>query len=319
VAKKSRSAQRKRARQRRPSTTAPSAAPRQAGAAPRRLTPATRPRPTARARRRSSRAPLAAIAAVVAAVGLIIVFSLTRNSGGGGGVVSVGSKQAIDKVQHVPASVLDQIGVPSDLSTPATLPSGTPSVTIDGKPAVVYVGAEYCPFCAAERWPMVVALSRFGTFSNLGTTTSSSSDVHPNTPTFTFHGATYTSPYFTFSHAETATRTGGKLESLTPEQQHLLSTYDVSSITGSDGGIPFVMIDNRWAWAGATYSPDVLDGKTFDQIAAALSDPSSDVAKAIDGTANQITAMICQITGAKPSDVCSAPWVRQAQATLSGG
>jgi Domain of unknown function (DUF929) len=319
VAKKSRSTQRKRARQRRPSAAPASAPPRQAAAAPRRPTQAKRPRTTARARVDRSPFALAAIGSVLAAVALIVVLSLTRNSGGGGGGISVGSRQAIEKVQHVPASVLDQIGVPSDLSTPVTLPSGTPSVTIDGKPAVVYVGAEYCPFCAAERWPMVVALSRFGTFSNLGTTTSSSSDVHPNTPTFTFHGATYTSPYLTFSHAETATRTGGKLESLTPEQQHLLSTYDVSSITGSDGGIPFVMIDNRYAWAGATYSPDVLAGKTFDQIAGALSDPSSDVAKAIDGTANQITAMICQITGAKPSDVCSAPWVQQAQGTLSGG
>jgi len=257
-----------------------------------------------------------AIGSVLAAVALIVVLSLTRNSGGGG-EISVGSEQAIQKVQHIPASVLDQIGVPSDLSTPPTLPSGTPAVTSDGKPTVVYVGAEYCPFCAAERWPMVLALSRFGTFSNLGTTTSSSSDVHPNTPTFTFHGATYTSRYLTFSHAETATRSGAKLESLTPEQQHLLDTYDVSSITGSDGGIPFVMIDNKWAWAGATYSPDVLAGKTFDQIANALSDPTSDVAKAIDGTANQITAMICQITGGKPSDVCSAPWVQPAQAALS--
>jgi thiol-disulfide isomerase/thioredoxin len=317
VAKKSRSTQRRRARQRRPASAPASATPRPSSPASRR-TALARPRTTARARTSRSWLPTAAIGAVVAAVAVIVVMSYTKSSDGGG-EISVGSKQAIEKVQHVPANVLDQIGVPSDLSTPATLPSGTPPVTIDGKPAVLYVGAEYCPFCAAERWPMVVALSRFGTFSNLGTTTSSSSDVHPNTPTFTFHGASYTSPYFTFSHAETATRSGAKLESLTPEQQRLLSTYDVSAITGSDGGIPFVMIDNRYAWAGATYSPDLLDGKTFDQIATALSDPTSDVAKAIDGTANQITAMICQITGGKPSDVCSAPWVSQAQTTLGGG
>jgi Domain of unknown function (DUF929) len=319
VAKKSRGAQRRRARQRRPSSPPASAGSRQSAAGPRRTTEAARARTTAQTRPDRSRIALAAIAGVLAAVAVIVVLSFTRNSGGGGGVVSVGSRAAIEKVQRVPPNVLDQIGVPSDLSMPARLPNGTPAVTIDGKPTVVYIGAEYCPFCAAERWPMVVALSRFGTFSNLGTTTSSSSDVHPNTPTFTFHGASYTSPYLTFSHAETATRSGAKLETLTPEQGHLLSTYDVSSITGSDGGIPFVMIDNRYTWAGATYSPDVLAGKTFDEIANALSDPSNDVARAIDGTANQITAMICQITGGKPSDVCSAPWVQQAQTRLSAG
>ena len=40
-------------------------------------------------------------------------------------------------------------------------------LTADGKPLVLYVGAEYCPYCAAERCAMVQALSRFGTFSNL--------------------------------------------------------------------------------------------------------------------------------------------------------
>ncbi len=34
-----------------------------------------------------------------------------------------------------------------------------------GKPEVLFVGAEFCPFCAAERWPLIVALSRFGHFS----------------------------------------------------------------------------------------------------------------------------------------------------------
>ena len=33
---------------------------------------------------------------------------------------------------------------------------------------------------------MVSALSRFGTFTGLTTTHSSTSDVYPNTPTFTF-------------------------------------------------------------------------------------------------------------------------------------
>ena len=57
---------------------------------------------------------------------------------------------------------------------------------------------EYCPYCAAERWAMVNALARFGTFHNLGATASSSIDVNPSTPTFTFRGAGYSSPFVVF-------------------------------------------------------------------------------------------------------------------------
>ena len=41
------------------------------------------------------------------------------------------------------------------------------------------MGAEYCPYCAAERWSMIVALGRFGTFSGLQTMRSSSTDSRP--------------------------------------------------------------------------------------------------------------------------------------------
>ena len=50
-------------------------------------------------------------------------------------------------------------------SAPTTI-TGAP-LTSGGKPEMLYIGAEYCPYCAAERWAMIVALSRFGTFSGL--------------------------------------------------------------------------------------------------------------------------------------------------------
>ena len=56
-------------------------------------------------------------------------------------------------------------------STPPTKVTGS-ALTFDGKPGIFYYGAEYCPYCAAERWPVVVALSRFGTWSNLQQTIS---------------------------------------------------------------------------------------------------------------------------------------------------
>src|SRR5262250_635737 len=72
--------------------------------------------------------------------------------------------------------------------TGAALASGTP-LTANGKPEMLYMGAEYCPYCAAERWAMIQALSRFGTFSGLSTVHSSTTDTPTNISTFTFHGS----------------------------------------------------------------------------------------------------------------------------------
>ncbi len=272
-------------------------------------------RPAARSKQGSTRwVSWAAIGGVVVLVAALVVVFATRNPPGPG---AKGSAAAIAKATSVPASTLEQIGVPSGTRAPSTLPPGTPPVTTDGKPVITYVGAEYCPFCAAERWPMVVALSRFGTFSNLGTTTSAPPpEVYPNTPTFSFHGSSLASDHLVFSSVETATRDRTPLDTPTAQQEQLLRTYNTTRYVGSDGSIPFVMIGNRYAWVGASYDLSVLNGLSFDEIANQLNDPNSEVAKAIDGAANQITAMICQTTGNQPSAVCSAPYIQQAQANL---
>ena len=43
-------------------------------------------------------------------------------------------------------------------------------------PVVFFYGAEFAPYAAAERWPLILALSRFGTFNQLGLMQSSSDD-----------------------------------------------------------------------------------------------------------------------------------------------
>ena len=58
--------------------------------------------------------------------------------------------------------------------------------------------------------------------------------------------------------------------------------------------------------SGASYNPGVLDGLSWSTIAADLSNPNSPVAKAVDGTANYITAAICKMTGNQPASACTA-------------
>ena len=265
--------------------------------------------------RRSRGGAYAAIATVVAVILAIVVFSIYRHVGAASGEVSASA--AVDQVGRVPASVLHTVGAGSGVSLPVALPAGARANTQDGKPVVLYIGAEYCPFCAAQRWPVIVALSRFGSFANLhGMESAGGGEAYPKTQTFTFHGAIYTSPYVALQSVETNTNqpnlTGlgyTSLDKPTAAQQAMLVRYDRSPYTTQAGAIPFLLIGNRFVSVGASFDPALLQGKTRTQIAAALSDPASSIAQGVDGSANAITAAICSVTNNQPSNVCTDPVV----------
>ncbi len=212
----------------------------------------------------------------------------------------------------VSATTLDRIGT-GQVDQPPIAIKNAPALSAGGKPEVLYIGAQYCPYCAAERWPMVLALSRFGTFRNLQLTHSASGDVDPNTPTFSFHGATYTSAYLSFTGVETsANQPQGSgyapLDAPTAAEQQLLSAYDAAPYVSasSAGSIPFADLGGRFLLSGASYSPQLLAGKSQQQVAATLNDPASPIAQAVDGTANALTTALGQLTGGKPASVCTS-------------
>jgi hypothetical protein len=215
----------------------------------------------------------------------------------------------VDSITSLPASELDGIGQGSATSS-ITKVYGSPLTGSTGKPEVFYLGGEYCPYCAAERWPMIIALSRFGTFSGLITTSSSSTDVYPNTPTFTFRSAVFTSQYIDFRAVETTDRNQNPLQTPTAADQALVNTYDKA------GSIPFVDFGNRYALSGSTYIPDMLAGMSWQDVASALQQPSSSQAKAILGSANMATAAICRITGDQPAAVCSSATIQALEKKL---
>jgi thiol-disulfide isomerase/thioredoxin len=258
----------------------------------------------------------------VTGIGLVVVILaaliMVKAAGGGG---SGGMKQTASTTNQVNAQTTNAViakatGVPvADLDTagsggvtdPAvSIPNAT-ALTGSGKPEIVYLGAEYCPYCAAERWPLVIALSRFGTFTSLGLTQSGSSDVYPSTNTFTFLNAKYTSRYLSFTSAELQDVNHNPLQTPTAAQKQLLDTYDVAPYTTSPGSIPFIDFGNRFIVSGASYNPQILQNQSWAAIAASLTDPSSTIGKSIDGAANQLTAAICKMTGGQPSNVCSTP------------
>jgi hypothetical protein len=263
---------------------------------------------------------LIASGAVVVVVVVVVVFVVlaankkpsTSKSSANGPTGTALSKVVADTTS-VPASTLATVGAGSVTSPPSALANGTP-LTSGGKPEMLYIGAEYCPFCAFERWGMVVALSRFGTFKGLSTTHSSSTDQYPNTPTWTFYKSSYTSKYLAFSSVEETTNqlaSNGQgytpLQTPTAAQQALIAKYDAPPYvaSASKGAIPFVYVGGKYLITGASATPSVLAGKTWASIGSSLKDPGNAVSKAVNGTANYITAAICKTTGNQPSNVCT--------------
>jgi hypothetical protein len=217
--------------------------------------------------------------------------------------------QVVNIITAIPASDLDAVGqgTANNLIKPI---SGAALTGPSGKPQVFYLGAEYCPYCAAQRWSIIVALSRFGTWSGLQTTTSSSTDVYPNTVTFTFRNATFSSQYIDFVSVETTDRDQKPLQSPTASQQELVQKYN------PEGSIPFVDFGNKFAFNGAMYSPDVISGMSWLPVADSLKSTDTAQAKAILGSANLITAAVCKMTGDQPAAVCSGATIQDLEKKL---
>lgn len=223
-----------------------------------------------------------------------------------------------ESATNVPDVTLNAVGLPNDVAVPSRVnqPIARPGQSI----TVSYIGAEYCPYCALQRWALLVALSKFGTFTHLDRRIfSSSSDVYPHLASWSFINAGYESTAIRFSPVElTSTAVGANgayapLETPSMAQRREMKKWDRS------GEIPFVEIGGAYVTLGASASPAVLEGLSVQQIGTALTDPMSPVAKAVDGAANYLIAAICQVDGFSKPAICLSPTITRAQEALSTG
>jgi len=269
----------------------------------------------AEARRRMYLASGSVLGVIVIVVGLIIWKNASSNSAAPTGPQATASETSLvtSQITTVPTATLNAVGQGSNVS-PLTRTTGQPLLTSAGKPQVLYMGALYCPYCAAERWAMAVALSRFGTFSNLGLTHSSSSDVYANTPTLSFYKSSYTSNYIDFTPVEMYSgkllrpNVYATLEKPSSAQLTLMGKYDAAPYVQASaaGSFPFLDIGNQYLAIGAQFIPSSLASLSWTQIAADIRNPNSSIAKEVDGAANSITAAICKITKNAPAAVCTS-------------
>jgi hypothetical protein len=239
-----------------------------------------------------------AITAVLAIVVALVVVKLTASPADRTASESTAPATVARQVTTVPAATLAQVNPGQAVTLLEKVNKPGPLLRINGKPAVVFVSEESCPFCAAERWAVTVALSQFGTWSQLGITKSSATDVYPNTATLSFRTARYRSADLMLNTTELTDNVGHPLQPQTALDARLIASYDVPPYVNSvdqSGAVPFLDIGNQYVLAGAQYNPQVLAGLSAAQIASQLATPSSPVAQAIDGAAKVIITAIDQV------------------------
>lgn len=276
---------------------------------------------------------------VVAAV-LVIVYatggspnSKTATGDAAGRNPALATASVVGPLTSIPTRVFDAVGA-AGMAVTLTPTAHQPALKEGALPRFVYIGGEYCPFCAMDRWSMVAALDRFGTFTGLKQIVSSPTDnAYKSIPTLSFFRSSYTSKYVAFTPYEEADIASQPLVTPPASAEKLYTTYDDSgsgtgtAFNGGSGGIPFVDIANRFVSSGApgAFAPvaNALQGNalTHTQIADAIKDPSSPVgnamaAKLLVGQANYFSAAICSVDGNKPASVCSSKGVMAAASLL---
>jgi len=263
---------------------------------------------------------IAAACALLATAATLVAFRLAEGPRTGPALAGL-----ITEVTTVPVSKpLPASSSPSSayssslLTSPGALSAVSgPPLTRSGKPEALYVATEYCPYCAMENWPLIVALSRFGHFTGLATSRSPEFEHVAPIDSWTFYGSHYTSPYLAFVPIErysnvlvnakadpNASTSYRKLQQLTPAQQAIFTRYDQPGFT------PFLDFGNRAVQIGSgPISPQLMTGKSWAQLAAALRQPKTALGTALLDEADSLTAQFCRLTGDRPASACP-PFLR---------
>ncbi|MGH7641545.1 MAG: DUF929 family protein [Candidatus Dormibacteria bacterium] len=280
-------------------------------------------------RRADSRRPWGLISGVIGVVAVFLVvvvvleLTLTGNLKQDKAVLPAPAS-LITSLTTIPVHTLEAVKAGSISNTPLNIPASykPAALTSDGLPEIGYVGAEFCPYCALQRWSLIVGLSRFGTWSGLHIIRSSVYDSPSNVPTFTFaYGAKFRSTYVAFVPREyqsnvSLNNDGAPYAALQSLPETLATAY---SGIDSGGDYPFLDYAGTFVQIGSearSTNVSALQGLTWDQVATQLRNTKSVAAQEILGGANYVTAATCVVTGEKPGSVCNSSMIKSLQTTL---
>lgn len=277
------------------------------------------------------------VALVIVLVAVVLAVTGSNSSSNSGSTTAttvptdvVTPATILNDVTNIPSSVYDAVGVTSPkfkVTAPAHVP-GQPLLTypgVDGKqlPGVLYMGAEYSPFSAVQRWGLVAALSRFGTWHDLQLTRSSYADFFGGTSTFSFLKSSLASQYVAFRGYELygnkiSGKNFNKLQAPASSDTALYVHYINGKVVPNalPNAIPFTNFGNAFFYPGASFMPIDLKKLTWSTIAGNLNNPSEPTTQAIVASANYMSAAICHITGGRPGSVCDSAGVKAANAAM---
>jgi hypothetical protein len=275
-----------------------------------------------RSYRRSDKAkrPWGLISGIVGVVAVFVVVIVVFEATITGGLkqdttVRAAPASLVSSLVNLPLSTQLAVGGGTDANPPVNIPASYKAATLtsNGLPEIGYVGAEYCPYCALQRWSLIIGLSRFGTWSNLHLIRSSVYETGlASLPTFTFaDGAKLSSPYVAFVARELQSNVSinhngppyATLQSLPPTLATAFTTIDTSV------GYPFMDYGGKTTQVGSqALSSHVaaLQGLNWTQVANDLRNPTSTVAQEVLGGANYATAATCMLTNDQPASACNS-------------
>jgi hypothetical protein len=289
------------------------------------------PRPATRSAGRR-RCIYAAAGGLAAAVIAAVALGLASNSGGNQGPGPAPAHGApwrppsvtgtyplpagaVSRVEGAPVSALvasaqAQLGR-GQVTPPEKLPPAAPKLSPGGRPEIMVICAEYWSKCAAERWALVMALSKFGTFTTLKGTTSAATGASPRIPTFSFYGAAYSSRYLTLvtDELETSTDVGGGeyplLQPPTTQEMTLMTAWDRAPFTAVKTSLPFAYLGGRFLLTTAQYDASAISQMSFQAAATIMSSGTSPVSRHAQAAAGYLVADFCALTRGQPARACS--------------
>lgn len=221
----------------------------------------------------------------------------------GGSARRPAQASAVSQMERVPISTMVAgLTKVTQLNYASASTGGT--LTSDGKPEVLFIGAEFCPVCATERWPMTMALMKFGTFTNLQETQSAKADG--DVGTWSYYGSTYSSPYLTFVAQELYTNQPSgnyykPLEEVTPANQSVWTANE-----GSNLSFPFIDFGGKAVLETAQFNPGTIYYHDFSHVLGTIGTNDNTIGASINASAAVFVKYLCDLTHDQPSDVCSA-------------
>lgn len=251
---------------------------------------------------------LIAIVAVAAVVAVVVVLGLQSTNAKATPATPIPAA-LLSHITSVPLGDMVAASAKEGSSLNPVGPLTGAPLTDGNKPEILFIGAEFCPHCAAERWAITAALSQFGTFSNLHQIRSAVRDG--DIATLTFYGASYSSPYFTFVPVENYTnvpdsKNGFYYPLQNPTAAESALWKNIEAQFGESEGYPFLDIGGKYALYLPQYSFNDLSGLSFTQIANDVGNNATTPGADIDASAAALTKYICGITKDQPASVCSA-------------